>query len=65
MVISLNFFELMNLLSCFQVPTKYEKKLNIWFVHLQVIFDPVTNIRKTWTLRICFVVEFLKFELEI
>ncbi len=39
MVISLNFFELMNLLSCFQVPTKYEKKLNIWFVHLQVIFD--------------------------
>ncbi len=29
----------MNLLSCFQVPTKYEKKLNIWFVHLQVIFD--------------------------
>ncbi len=39
MVISLNFFELMNLLSCFQVPKKYEKKLNIWFVHLQVIFD--------------------------
>ncbi len=27
------------ILSCFQVPKKYEKKLNIWFVHLQVIFD--------------------------
>ncbi len=29
MVISFNFFEMMNLLSCFQVPKKYEKKLNI------------------------------------
>ncbi len=50
MVISLNFFELMNLLSCFQVPTKYEKKLNIWFVHLQVIFDqsPTSEKRDTW-----------------
>ncbi len=49
MVISLNFFELMNLLSCFQVPTKYEKKLNIWFVHLQVIFDQSPTSEKTWT----------------
>ncbi len=64
MVISLNFFELMNLLSCFQVPTKYEKKLNIWFVHLQVIFDQ-SPTSKNVNLRICFVVEFLKFELEI
>ncbi len=50
MVISLNFFELMNLLSCFQVPKKYEKKLNIWFVHLQVIFDqsPTSEKLETW-----------------
>ncbi len=63
MVISLNFFELMNLLSCFQVPKKYEKKLNIWFVHLQVILTSHQH-QKNLNLRICFVVEFLKFELE-
>ncbi len=39
MVISLNFFWADESLVLFQVPKKYEKKLNIWFVHLQVIFD--------------------------
>ncbi len=56
------FFELMNLLSCFQVPKKYEKKLNIWFVHLQVIFDQSPTSEKL-ELENLFVVEFLKFEL--
>ncbi len=54
----------MNLLSCFQVPKKYEKKLNIWFVHLQVIFDQSPTSEKL-ELENFFVVEFLKFELEI
>ncbi len=49
MVISLNFFELMNLLSCFQVPKKYEKKAEYLICSLASNFWPVTNIRKTWT----------------
>ncbi len=39
---------------------KYEKKLNIWFVHLQVIFDQSPTIRKTWTWEFCFVVWILE-----
>ncbi len=64
MVISLNFFELMNLLSCFQVPTKYEKKLNIWFVHLQVIFDqsPTSEKRELENLFCRWILEILNLK---
>ncbi len=56
MVIFIEVFWADESLVLFPSTKKVEKKLNIWFVHLQVIFDPVTNIRKT-DLRICFVVD--------
>ncbi len=50
MVISLNFFELMNLLSCFQVPTSTRKSWIFWFCSLASIFDqsPTSEKRETW-----------------
>ncbi len=55
MVISLNFLSWWSLVLFPSTNKSYEKKLNIWLFTLQVIFDQVTNIRKTWTWEICFV----------